>query len=334
MPRDSEDLDPRPRLGAWGASGALLSVYCAAHLFNNLAIAGGRLEAGLERLHGASAGLVEPLLVRSWIVLAAFLLVRRWLLRRGPADLGWRRDALLPALRTTVLCWAALQIGLLAVVGWSEASLAPHPMWARRGALAVIGGVLAQALGHALAEETIFRGHFLELVRRREAARGPWRSAVCAAVASSLLFGLAHLGVRVLVHEVRGLELVQEQGHFFLAGLAFAALYLATGNLLTTAALHALVNDPAPLVKASGTTVNGVLLVVLGGLVLVRAARFVGERWTASAPARVPTPVSASRVVGRPSVPAIAEEVSPALPHPEEAPEEAEEWSSAEDRTG
>lgn len=329
MPQESHDLEPsRPRLGAWGASVALLAAYCGAHLLNNLVIEGGGLEAGLERLHAASGGLVEPLLIRSWIVLTAFLLVRARVLRRGPVDLGWRRELVLPALRTTVLCWAALQVGLLALAGLRDAPVELHPMWMRRGALAVLGGVLAQALGHALAEETIFRGHFLELLRRREAACGPWRAAARAAVASSLLFGLAHLGVRVLVHEVGGLGLLQEQGHFFFAGLAFAVLYLATGNLLLTAALHALVNDPAPLVKASGTTVNGVLLVVLGGLVLVRAARLVGERWTAEVPPRAPLPVLGSRVARRPSAPSIGEEVSPALPHTEEA----EEWLSAEDR--
>src|SRR5262249_26807874 len=71
---------------------------------------------------------------------------------------------------------------------------------ARLGAVAVLAGVLTQACGHALVEDTAFRGFFLPELRARLARPASiFAGALLVALAifgSALLFGLAHLPTR------------------------------------------------------------------------------------------------------------------------------------------
>src|SRR5262245_27648439 len=64
--------------------------YSGAQLLNDTLLAGPQGRAVLERMHMASNGWLEPVLVRSLVVLGAFLIAVLWIGRRRAADIGWR----------------------------------------------------------------------------------------------------------------------------------------------------------------------------------------------------------------------------------------------------
>lgn len=264
---------------------AAFVAYSLAHLFNNtvLALHGPRL--ALQRLQIASGGWIEPLLVRSLVVLLAFLAVVLVLGRRSLGSLGWRARQLVPGLLVYLGAWVVLQLGLLLAMARQGNALELHPMWTSFGLPAVLGGVLAQLCGHALAEDTAFRGFFLPELRARLARPASLLALVClglAVVGSSLLFGLAHLPTLILVQGASLTELVARQAHFFSAGIALGLAYLATRNLFAVVGLHVLLNDPAPLVAVPGFVLNRAVLVVFGGVIVLgcvhRLRRLRGRR--------------------------------------------------------
>jgi membrane protease YdiL (CAAX protease family) len=256
---------------------AAFLAYSLAHLFNNTVLELDGPRRALLRLQIASGGWIEPLLVRSQVVLAAFLAVVVGAGRRRLSEVGWRARDLLPGLLVYAGAWAVLQLGLLAAVLRQGVELAWHPMWTRFGLPAVLGGVLAQLLGHALAEDTAFRGFFLPGLRARVLRRGSLLAALgllaLALLGSALLFGLAHVPTLVLVHGADLAELAVSQGHFLSAGLALGLAYLATRNLVAVVGLHVLLNDPAPVVAVPGEVLNRATLVVFAGVVALAFAR-------------------------------------------------------------
>ena len=249
-----------------------LGAYSLAHLANNTLLAAPAVGDALAALRTASGGWIEPVLVKSWVVLGAFLAVVLGLGRRSWSEVGWRPGALARGAATWVLAWSALQLVLLLWTLARGAELALHPMWTRFGTGAVLGGILAQALGHALAEDTAFRAFTLPALGERARRLGPLAAMLLALLGSSLLFGLTHLPTRLLVKSPGGAALISEQAHFFSAGLALGLAWLATRNLGAVVALHVLLNDPAPLVATDGTSLNRAVLVVL-------ALWIVGAAW-------------------------------------------------------
>lgn len=253
------------------------AAYTLAHLFNNTVLELDAPRRTLQRLQLASGGWIEPVLVRSQVVLLAFVLVVVGVGRKRLAEIGWRARDVLPGVLVYAGAWLVLQLGLVAAVLRQGAELAWHPMWARFGIGAVLGGVLAQACGHALVEDTAFRGFFLPELEARLVRQSTRRAALLlglvAVLGSALLFGLAHVPTRFLVKGSGLGELVREQGHFLSAGLALGVAWLATRNLFAVVGLHVLLNDPAPLVDVPGTVLNRAVLVVFAGVVALAAWR-------------------------------------------------------------
>ena len=251
---------------------AAFVAYSLAHLFNNTVLELEGPRRALAHLQIASGGWIEPLLVRSQVVLAAFLAVVVLFGRRPLAALGWRARQLAPGLLVYLGAWGLLQLGLVAAVVRQGHALELHPMWTSFGLPAVLGGVLAQLAGHALVEDTAFRGFFLPELRARLARATSLLALAFAALAlvgSSLLFGLAHLPTLVLVQGTSLAELVARQAHFLSAGLALGLAYLATRNLFAVVGLHVLLNDPAPIVAVPGLVLNRAVLVVFGGVIVL-----------------------------------------------------------------
>jgi len=262
------------------------AAYSLAHLFNNTVLELPAPRNALLRLQLATNGWIEPVLLRSQVVLAAFVLVVIVLGRRQMAEVGWRARNIMPGLLVHAGAWLVLQVGLALAVWRQGIELAWHPKWAHLGTSAVLGGVLAQALGHALVEDTAFRAFFLPELRARLGR--PARQLTLflfpalAVLGSALLFGLAHLPTRLFVKGSGLAELVREQGHFLLAGLALGLAYVLTRNLFIVVGLHVLRNDPAPLVDVSGDVLNLAVLVVFGGVIVLAALRTLREQRAAA----------------------------------------------------
>ncbi|HEX6883899.1 MAG TPA: CPBP family intramembrane glutamic endopeptidase [Planctomycetota bacterium] len=246
--------------------------YSLAHLFNNTVLELRAPRLALQRLQIASGGWIEPLLVRSHVVLAAFVLVVVVLGRQRLAALGWRARNLVPGLLVYAGAWVVLQLGLMLAVLRRDGALELHPMWTSYGLPAVLGGVLAQLAGHALVEDTAFRGFFLPELRARLARPASLLALVVttlALVGSSLLFGLAHVPTMLLVQGASLAELVTRQGHFLSAGLALGLAYLATRNLFAVVGLHVLLNRPAPIVDVPPPQLRLAVLIVFGGVIVL-----------------------------------------------------------------
>lgn len=239
---------PASALGLLLLSQALLSCWINLYAFPR------DLFAPVARLSG---GWVQPTLVAA---LVAFACAAPLLLAAGRmrlADMGWRGADLRVGAALLLALFALLQLQALA--GGAPAALAPA--WSERGAARVLGALIAQLLGTALLEETLFRGVLLPQTYMRLAGRMRPAWALAAAVlVSQGLFALAHLPNRAMLG-VEGGALLQDLGMLFFVGLLFSLVYLATGNLFVPVALHALFNAPVLLVPGSDAAARSALLV-------------------------------------------------------------------------
>ncbi|MSR63613.1 MAG: CPBP family intramembrane metalloprotease [Planctomycetes bacterium] len=272
MTSDAPDRPASLRLLA-----AALGAYSLAHLFNNSVLELAGPKQALEALQHWSGGWIEPVLVRSQVVLLAFLVVVVGFGKRRFAGLGWRAGNVLPGLVTYVGAWLALQLVLAGAVLAQGQALELHPKWTQLGVAAVLGGVVAQACGHALVEDTAFRAFFLPELRARSVRVGfvlaPLLAVALALFGSALLFGLAHLPTRALVKSSGWSALAAEQWNFLSAGLALGLAFVVTRNLFVVIGLHVLLNDPAPLVSVSAALLNRGVLVVFAGVLVATLLR-------------------------------------------------------------
>jgi membrane protease YdiL (CAAX protease family) len=285
--------------------------YSGAHLLNNTLLAGAQARVALERLHVASDGWVEPVMVRSLVVLGAFLIAVLWIGRRCAADIGWRSEHVLSGLFTWLGAWLALQIGLVGMKLLAGQPVVWHARWTMLGTGGLLGGALALALFHALAEDTAFRGFFLPELRARFAPNDTMPGTVLAVVGAALLFGLAHLPTRFLVTGPSGTDLLGEQWGYFTAGVGLGVACLATRNLFAVIALHVLWNAPAPWIQVPGPLLHDVKTCVCAGVILLawlgnrRQVRPI-ERTRVTPAAAAPAPAAAAPAAAAPATAAPA----------------------------
>ena len=221
--------------------------------------------APLVALQQASGGWLSVTLVASMGIGLVQLAILAGPGRRTPASFGWRWRDLPAGLAAGVLLWGLMHGPMLG--GWVAGAgpLEMHPAWATGLGIA-LGPLLAQLLGTALVEETVFRGFLWpEFVRRLGGGR---RGAWIGAIASQAVFALLHLPIR-LSQGASGGELVATVLGLMLVGLVFVVVYAATGNLFVAVAVHALGNAPTLLLAPQGAPT----MWLLGGtLALVAAA--------------------------------------------------------------
>ncbi|AKC87947.1 CPBP family intramembrane glutamic endopeptidase [Pseudoxanthomonas suwonensis] len=215
--------------------------------------------AWLRQWQLASGGWVSVTLMASVLLGGLQLLVIFGPGRQRPGDVGWRRRALGPALLATVGLWAAMQLASVAAAWSSGTTLQPAAAWST-GLGVALGPLLAQLLGTALMEETVFRGYLWPQLARRLADGGAGRHAPwIGLVASQLLFGLLHVPLQLQAgagsEAIVGMVLM-----LFVVGVVFALLYAATRNLFVAVGAHALGNAPTPLFEPQGPAPTMVLL--------------------------------------------------------------------------
>lgn len=193
-----------------------------------------------------------------------------------PRHLGLCAGALRPALVLLIALWTTIQ--LLAVLANAVAGspLAWHPAWTEPGAGFVLGFLLAMILGTALFEETVFRGFVLPQVALRLPANASRRARTTVAIAiSALIFSCWHLPTLLINQDLGAAGTAMQLLSLAGAGVLLALLYLRTGNLFVTIAVHALVNSPTLLFASpvSGSVLAG----VLGLAVIVFGPRLQGR---------------------------------------------------------
>jgi hypothetical protein len=268
----------------WRVIGLAALVQIGASLFINAVLFRRPANRVLHVLHQATGGLVEATLVASLLALALVGAVIVGLGRLRLADVGWRRQALLPGLLTTLGFWIVLHLGIAVGLWIDGRDFAIHPYWERFGANILLGSLIAQLLGNALAEETMFRGFLLPQLHVKAARSCPWWLALLLALlVSQVFFALCHLPNRIFNQGRWGPELVWDQLRLVRSGLLVAVLYLATRNLFIPVGVHALGNTPTLLLDAPGGLVAHcwealAVLLILGW----PAARWWRGRWFSS----------------------------------------------------
>jgi membrane protease YdiL (CAAX protease family) len=143
-------------------------------------------------------------------------------LRKPDRSAGWFTIGVTLAALAAIYGYTAA----LSLLGIDQGEANPEEVWRNAGPLIVV--TIGTVLMAPIAEELFFRGFIYGGTERRW---GWWR----AAVASGLLFALAHLSPIVIPP-------------FLVVGILFAWLYRKTGSTVPSIAAHALVNATAVVV--------------------------------------------------------------------------------------
>jgi membrane protease YdiL (CAAX protease family) len=206
--------------------------------------------------------------------------------RFRPREIGLDPAKLPAAVLFTTLIWAADQVVLVIILALMGHEIALNPNWRGSGWTWAAGQWLAQLFGVTPPEEVAFRGFLLPqclllMLGWMPTAR-PGMQIGVALVLSQGLFALSHVFGNLYRPQGEWLLLFQ-----FAMGLAFAGVYLRTGNLFLAMGVHALSNNPSPLIKdpfdgpglGGGIIMLGTLLSVILGPWAVGFVR----RWTSPA---------------------------------------------------
>lgn len=177
-------------------------------------------------------------------------------------DLGLKAGALPPALLLLVVLWASIQLLAALASGSDGSALTWHSAWSEPGAGFVLGFLFAMILGTALFEEAVFRGFLLPQIMLRLPTGASRRARTTLAILiSAMIFSFWHLPTLLINQDLgaagTAIQLLSLAG----AGVLLALLYLRTGNLFVTMAVHTLVNAPTLLFSSpvSGSVLAGFL---------------------------------------------------------------------------
>lgn len=223
----------------------------------------GPVAAFLRDVQAATAGVVEPTLVGSTVLLLIFMSVVAGIGRVPLASLGWTQRAVIRAIFPVIMFWLLMHAALLLIGVAGGDAIAVNPLWHDVGVGAVVGGLLGQLFGNALVEETALRGFFFTQAWLKLRSLHPATGIGVAATGSALLFALSHLPNRLFVKELPIDSLVADQVRLVFAGILFALIFVVTQNLFTTVGLHALANDPVPIIAVPSGTVSATYLALL-----------------------------------------------------------------------
>jgi len=238
------------RAVGWGVLAVFLVAIVAVAAFVNLLFF--RLDSP-QVIVDATLGLVDWTLMGSAMVLLVVVGgVIFGLGRLRPAEVGLIAAKLPEAIVVTVLLWIVTQ-ALLVTGAWLSMGEVPiNPRWAERGITVVIGALLAQLFGNALAEEIIYRGFLLPQTWLKLhgglLARPGWRL-VLAVLISQSVFALSHIPNRIF-NGMTPAEMLPDMVMLLVFGAYYAFIYLRMGNLFIAVGVHALANAPTSIVQS------------------------------------------------------------------------------------
>ena len=231
-------------LAAFGAADVICIAFVNLYFF--------RLDAP-QIVVDLTRGLVDWTLMGSAIILAVVVGgVIFGLGRMRPAEVGLIANRLPAAIGVTVGLWVATQ-AVLIIGAWATLGAVPvNPQWATRGATAMIGALLAQLFGNALAEEISYRGFLLPQtwlkLRGGVLYHVRWRL-LLAVLISQTFFAFSHIPNRIF-NGMTPEEMAFDFVKLTVVGAYFAFLYLRTDNLFFAVGVHALANRPTSIVHS------------------------------------------------------------------------------------
>ena len=234
----------------WGVLAVFVVAIIVVAAFVNLVFF--RLDAP-QVIVDATFGLVDWTLMGSAMVLLVVVGgVIFGLGRLRPAEVGLIAARLPEAIVVTAALWVVTQ-ALLAVGAWGAMGEVPiSPRWAERGVTVVVGALIAQLFGNALAEEIIYRGFLLPQtwlkLRGGLLACPGWRL-LLAVLLSQGIFALSHIPNRIF-NGMTPAEMLPDLLMLLVFGAFYAFLYLRTGNLFIAVGVHALANAPTSIVQS------------------------------------------------------------------------------------
>jgi membrane protease YdiL (CAAX protease family) len=243
-------IPPPPRVSLGFLILALVVEKSAVAFFQLLAFrAPDRWFPPMTWLGHATGGIVDGTLVAGVTLLAVVVVGLLFgVARLGPRDVGLDRRRLRPALGFLIAAWAAIQLLLVLILPLFGQRIGLGPQWTADGWRSAVGQWLGQLLGNCPYEELFFRGFLLPqsglLAMRWMPSARPRTLVAAALVLSQGLFALGHVFLNLHLPEGQWLLVAQ-----FVFGIVFALVYLRTGNLFLAMALHALLNNPAPLLE-------------------------------------------------------------------------------------
>ena len=251
------------RRSTWSILGLTIVAYACATVVVSAVLFQGRISERLGSLYVATGFLIQSSLVGGLFSLAVVGIVLFGIGRLRAADVGWSARELGVGLLITLGAWMAIN-GVLAILAGLGGGVFLDTAWKQPGTSAVVGALIGQLLGNALVEETVFRGFMLPQFYFKAAAKFRHSAALFVAfVGTSALFAASHFPNRLFIQGLTGSELIWDQAGLFLMGLVMATAFVVTRSLFAAVGLHALVNEPTPIVRAPS---EAVMYAVWGGV--------------------------------------------------------------------
>lgn len=240
-------------------------------------------------IYNAGGHLVTPTLVGAGflgiVVLCSLTIFGKLSLR----DIGWKWEMLIPGVAATVTLWIAMQLVEAIANFVANGQFQVSPSWAASGFATVVGVLIGQVFGTAVAEETFFRGFLLPQLRQKFTRMNAAVGIGLAIAISQLAFAFFHLPNLVL--GVSGkvgtgfFDIASQLALDFGIGIVFAAVYMRTGNLFLVMGIHALQNAGTSVVA---TPIDPALVMLILAVVAFAAtfAPAAMQRFRGGAPSR------------------------------------------------
>ncbi len=222
-----------------------------------------------DPIYKATGGLIDATLQANLLNILLFcLLIFGWGKLR-PIDVGLDWGKLKQGLSLTLLLWMLAQ-AIVLLINWINGDIHLDPVWAKFGVTAVLGGLIAQLAGNAFFEEMEYRGFYLRQFYIHNQAPVERERLSWALFYMAGLFAVSHIPNRIFSGAIGNFPM--DFILLFIWGMFFAAVYLVSGNLFLAIGVHALMNQPTMITKA--TFPAGILVAILGLIMIV----FMGVR--------------------------------------------------------
>jgi membrane protease YdiL (CAAX protease family) len=227
-----------------------------------------------DPIANATGNLIDATLQANVLNILLFCLIIFGWGKLRPIDVGLDWSKVKQGLSLTILLWLTTQVIVL-LINWINGDIHLAPIWSERGVTTVLGGLIAQLLGNAFAEEMEYRGFYLSQFYLKIKTQNEGDRRIWSVFAMLILFILSHIPNRIFWGYTLA-DIPQDFALLFIWGLFFTAVYLVSGNLFLAIGVHALMNKPTLITEASfpASILVGLLSLIMIIVIGVRKGKF------------------------------------------------------------